>query len=719
MTQVKFIRNKFNAGELSPLLAARLDFDKFNNGCETLENFIPKVQGPITKRPGTRYVTSTKYPDRLTRLVPFQFSNTQSYILEMGDLYLRVYRNGGQIVKNNVPYEIKTPFTEDQVNDLQFSQSADVVYISHISHPPQKLSRFAHDNWTLEKIDFIWPPFESENTADKKLIASGTTGTIEISANFNFFTADMKGSYLRFSEVVASKYDSWTSDKHYGIGSRVHYQGNLYRSETGVQAGTRPPIHTEGSESDGKLTWKYQHDGEGYVHIKSVYDSFKVIVEVIKQLPESVLQGGTVRWSLSAWSTKNGYPRTLCFFEDRLWLAGSPGHPQTLWASLSGHYESIKQGSKDDDGLTYTINSQQLDAIQWIQPDKFLMIGTSGSEFVASGSRPEEAITPTNTRIVPQTTYGVSPIPPVQIGNAVLFIQRAKRKLREFVYQFESDAYTAPDLTILANHILADHNGAVAMSLQQETNHLVWVQCKNGTLASMTYERSEDVVGWHRHSLGGSGHVESLATIPHWSGEYDVLWLIVKRSIQGKTVQYVEYLENEKFNNDAFYVDSGLTYTGEPVTVLTNLDHLENETVSILIDGTVHPSQIVKDGKITLDGKGSKVQVGLPYTAKIKTMSLHAVNQMGTTQGKPTRVTDITLRLYKTGSGLFYGADSSSLDELYLRQSATMTTSQPLFTGDTECLSLTSNNVKAPYLICQHGTPLPCTLVGIFGTLVQ
>lgn len=719
MTQYKFTRNKFNAGELSPLLAARFDFDKFNNGCAILENFIPKVQGPITKRPGFRFVAATKYTDRTTRLHAFQFSNAQAYMLEIGNFYISFFKDGGQIIKDGFPYEIATPFSQDQVNELQFSQSADVIFISHTAHPPQKLSRFDHDDWSLEPIEFTWPPFEPENTSDNELYVSDTVGVCEVSSNFIFFTPNLRYSFLQFSETVASKYDRWESGKRYGAGALCQYQGNLYRSKLGMDTGTRPPIHTEGEESDGSVVWEFQHDGKGYGRIENVINTHKAIIKVVKQLPDSVRNDGTKRWSLSAWSEKNGYPKTICFFEDRLWLAGSPGYPQTLWASLSGHYGSIKQGDKDDDGLTYTINSQQLNAIQWIKPGKFLTIGTSGGEFVASGSRPEEAITPTNIRIVPQTTYGVNAIPPVQVGNAVLFVQRGRKKLREFVYQFESDAYVAPDLTILADHILKDQQGAMAMALQQETDHLIWIACKNGTLVGMTYERSEDVIGWHRHPLGGEGQVESLATMPHWSGEHEVLWLIVKRVIQNKTVQYVEYQETEKFDNDAFYVDSGLTYTGAPVSQLTNLDHLENETVAILADGATHAQRTVKNGKITLDEEASIVHVGLPYAAKIKTMILHSMTQKGTTQGELVRLSSIILRLRQTGSSLFYSADDSLFDQLYFRESVVMSTPQPLFTGDTAHLTLSSDTTRTPYLVCRHDTPLPCTLVGIFGRLTQ
>jgi hypothetical protein len=412
---------------------------------------------------------------------------------------------------------------------------------------------------------------------------------------------------------------------------------------------------------------------------------------------------------------RRGYPYAVTFYEDRLWFAGSNSRPQTLWASTSGDYENHKYGTNDDDALNYTINTQDMNTIEWLSPTKVLAIGTANGEFTLSATQISDPVTPTNVKITPQTTFGsATNVKPLRVGSVILFLQRAGRKLREYAYQFDTDSFVAPNMTVLAEHIT--DSGVVDLAYQQEPNQIVWAPRTDGVLTGMTYERTEDVVGWHRHTVGGV--VESVVTVPHWDGDQDVTFLLVRRTIDGGTVRYVEYIEKYLTDEHAFFVDCGLTYDGAPATSITGLDHLEGEEVAVLVDGAVHPNRTVVSGAITLQLAGSVVNVGIAYTATIKTMPIEAGAADGTAQGKQTRINNIVIKMHETGPGLWYGPDTSTMDEYAMRSSSDdMDAPIPLYTGDTDLLSWPGEYQQGPQMTIQHRLPLPCTIVALMPQL--
>lgn len=712
MAKASIAQRSFNAGELSPQLKGRTDLEKYGNGCDEMTNFLPQIHGPARKRPGTRFVEEVKDSSKFHRLIPFEFSTEQAYVLEFGNNTLRFYANGGIVLSSGVPYEISTPYDSDDLAALDFAQSADVVYIAHPDYPPYKLSRFGPTNWTLNAVTFNWPPFNDENTDATTLTASAVTGNITVTASASLFVAADVGSYFKIAEVLASKHDQWEPGKSVTSGNTRWYDGNLYQATSTGTTGGRPPIHTEGTESDGVVTWEFLHDGAGYFQVTAYTSATQVSATVVKRLPTT---SATKKWSEGAWSARRGYPGSVTFYEDRLWFAGSNSRPQTLWASTSGDYENHQYGTNDDDALNYTINTQDMNTIEWLSPGKVLAVGTANGEFTLSATQISDPVTPTNVRIVPQTTFGAAEnVRPLRIGNVIIFLQRAKRKMREYVYNFQTDSYVAPNLNVLAEHITG--TGVVDMAYQQEPYQIVWAACSCGTLIGMTYEREEEVVGWHRHTLDGA--VESVATIPRWDGEDDVLFMIVRRTIDGQTERHVEYMEKYYDDERSFYVDSGLTYDGTPVSSLSGLDHLEGKEVAVLVDGAVHPNVTVDNGAITLQYSGSVISVGLPYTGRLRTMPLEAGAADGVAMGKTMRVNNIVMRFDRTGPGVFYGPDGTRLDELHPRRTTDLMDSPiALFTGNTPALPWPGEYQQSPQLVVEHRLPTPCTLVALMPQL--
>lgn len=424
----------------------------------------------------------------------------------------------------------------------------------------------------------------------------------------------------------------------------------------------------------------------------------------------------TTVWALGAFSQLCG-PSAVAIYEQRLVFAATNFQPQTLFFSKGGDFNDFTAGIDADDGLIYTLGSNQVNVIRYLQPGRNLLVGTAGGEFVVTKSE-DAPLSPTNAVINRQAAYGSADIQPVQVGNVTLFVQRAKRKIRELVFDLNSDSYQAPDLTILAEHIT--ESGVKEIAYQQEPDNVVWMVLENGKLIGMTYRREENVIAFHEHVLGGSdAKVESVAVIPGDLDE-DEVYIAVKRTIDGNVRRHIERFSGFDFGDDvedAFFVDCGLTYSGSAATTISGLDHLEGQTVAILANGATHPNKTVSNGSVTLNYPATKAHIGLPFTSTLQTMRLEAGGTEGTSQGKTKRIHDVTLRLFRT-VGVKVGSSETELDSIPFRSSANaMDTATPLFSGDKE-VEFRGGFDTDGFVVVQQDQPLPLTVLGIFPRLI-
>ena len=671
MARVAVELTNFTGGELSPRLDGRNDIAKYNSGCKTLENMIVYPHGSASRRSGTQFVAEVKDSTKKTRLISFEFSTVQTYILEFGDQYIRFYKDNGVILDSGSPYEISSPYLEAELFDIKFAQSADTMYICHPNHNPRKLTRTGHTNWTLTNDVIINGPFMDHNIETTTLSPShknvGQTTTVTASAV---------------------------------TGINVN-QGFL-------------------STDVGRLL----HIKDGHLKITSVTSTTVVVGTVIVDLNET---GSTTDFALGSFSDTTGYPSCVTFFEQRLVFAGTTTQPQTLFFSRSADYENFDdqyhETVADDDAIVYTIASNQVNAIRFLTATRTLIIGTAGGEFAVNGGGTGEAITPTNILINKQSNHGAANVDGIAVGNATLFLQRAKRKIRELAYNFDVDGYVAPDLTILAEHVT--ESGITQMAYQEEPNSIVWCVRADGQLLGFTYQREQQVTAWHRHIFGGSfgsgnAVVESVEVLPTDNSEYQV-WVIVKRTIDGATKRYVEYLHNQDFDetdDTSFnYLDSQLAYDGSATTTISGLDHLEGEEVSILADGATHPNKTVSSGAITLDRSSTKVKVGLPYVSLLQTMRIDAGSQNGTSQSKTKRIYEITARLYES-IGIEIGPDLDNMERIPFRSSANaMNSGVNVFTGDKD-IEFRGNYETDGFIFVRQNQPLPLTVLSLYPRLV-
>jgi hypothetical protein len=680
MPKVSPIQHSFNGGEISPLMYGRTDFDAYKNSMKTCINMIPMVQGPVTRRPGTYFVAEVKDSSKATRLVRFEFSTTQAYIIEFGNLYCRFYRDNGRIESPpGTAVEIVTPYLEADLFELKFAQSADVLYITHPLYQPRTLSRTAHTSWSLLAVTFDDGPYLAENQTATTLTPVATTGSnIQVDASA---IAGING----------------------GVGFRASDVGRVIRITHAAVV--------------------------GWARIVTVDTTTQVHVNIGSAFGATTASG---QWRLGIWNDTDGWPSCVTFFEDRLCFSGAPQAPQRIDGSVVGSYNSFMPTEadlsvEDDMAISFTLNSNDVQVVRWMTDDeKGLLVGTVRGEWVVRPSSQNEALTPTNVAAKQSTTHGSADIQVLRAAKAALFVQRAGRKLRELAYIYEVDGFKSPDMTVLAEHITL--SGIKEIAYQQEPQSVIWNALNDGRLGGFTYEREQKVLAWHGQNFGGYSDAgrtmpalcESVACIPSAGGTRDELWVVVNRYIDGGTKRYVEYVtkmwERGDDQEDAFFVDAGLTYDGVPADVITGLDHLEGETVSILADGAVHPQKVVASGEVTLDYEASVVQIGLPYNSDAGLLRMDVGAADGTAQGKMQRTHRAIFRFHDTG-GVKVGPNFTTMDRVTFRTTNDpIGAAVPLFTGDYE--HAWDGDYTTENLVClRWDQPLPGTLICVMPQL--
>tara|TARA_Y100001937_G_scaffold45988_1_gene64595 strand:+ start:461 stop:2458 length:1998 start_codon:yes stop_codon:yes gene_type:complete len=647
----------FTAGELSPRLDGRTDVGKYFNGCKTLENMVVHPHGAATRRPGTKFVHEVKTSSEKTRLIPFEFSTTQTYIMEFGNQYIRFYKDQGIIT-----------LTDKTISAITKANPGVVTATSH-----------GYSNGDHVIISSVGGMVEVNGKTFK--VANVTTNTFELqnvdgqNVNTSSFTTYTSGGVANKIYEIASPYPT----------------ADLFDIKFAQSADIMYIVHP--SHAIRKLS-------------RTGHTSWTLSTVSITGSPSPALNTGTGK-----------FPSCVTFFEQRLVFAGTNDNPQTLFFSKSAELENFTTGSNASDAMIYSIASNKVNAIRYLSAQRSLLVGTVGGEFVVSASGTTSPITPTNIQIQRQSSYGSANVDAVQIENVTMFLQRAKRKIRELTYNLNIDQYQATDLTLLAEHIT--EGGINEMAYQQEPDSILWCVRNDGTLLGFTYARAESVTGWHRHIMGGSfssgnAVVESVASVPTDLNE-DEFFIIVKRTINGSTRRYVEHLTLFDYGTDqkdAFFVDSGLTYSGSAATVISGLDHLEGQSVSILADGSTHPNKTVSGGSITLERSSTKVHIGLGYTSLLQTMRVESRAE-GTSQTKDKRIHEVTLRLHET-VGAEVGPDVNNMERIPFRSSAaSMDSPVPLFTGDKQIEFSDDFNTDG-FVVVRQTQPLPLSLLSAY-----
>lgn len=681
MTDLRAYQPSFTGGELSPALWARTDLAKYQTGLKTALNTFIHPHGGMSNRAGLQFIGEVKTSANETRLVPFQFSATQSYVLEFGNLYMRVWKEGGLVLSGGVPYEVTTPFATADLYGLVFTQEADVVYITNQNYAPRKLSRFADDNWTLTT-----PTFAPSISAPGTPTAVATTGTGSTSYRY------------RVSAVSsATGEESLPSSPSAAITNDLSLAGNKNTVSWSAVSGAERYI-------------VYKLDNGVYGYIGGTSGTSFVDENITADLADTPQTG------YNPFTGAGNYPACSTFVDQRLAFASTLSNPQAIWLSQSANYENFgfSRPRKASDGFEFRIRARQVNQIKAMLQSRGLMVLTSGGEWVVSGG-PDEYLTPDNVVVKNQGYRGAADVQPIVVGNTVLFAQRIGGVIRDFSYEFAEDSFVGKDLTIMARHLF-EYKAIKSWAYAQSPWSIVWVVMDDGSLVSMTYMKEHDVWGWTRHQTDGV--FEDVVAIQE--GNEDVPYFVVRRTINGATKRYIERLHTRDFTaiENAFFVDSGLTYSGAAATVISGLGHLEGKIVVALADGNVVRDLTVTAGAITLPNAATKVHIGLPYEATIKTLDLDlgSVGGLGTVQGRQKTIGEVTLRVEDT-RGIWLGAvddtrASGKLVEYKQRSTEAWNEAIGLYTGDLKIVAL-PNWSNGGNVVVKQFDPLPMTILAI------
>lgn len=680
----------------------------------------------------------------------FQFSTTQALAIEIGNYYMRFYKNGAivNVGLTDDPYILETPYEAADVETLFLKQINDVVYICHPDYPQHKLMRYADDSWAIQQIDMTYPPFLLQNTDGTLTITpSATTGSVTLTSSSGIFNSGMVGGFFRIghqrdaADVSLALTANGSSSNLKIIGSyEVNTYGNwggklkLERStdggtswvtirifesvwDSGTSSGSTnfqvPGTSTEealyrltlsdyaGSVAGAKaaliatdaLIW-------GVVEITGFTDTSHVAGTVINDLEST---DASSWWAESAWSNYRGYPRAVAMHEQRIIYGGTYYQPSTFWGSCSGDFDNFDTGNgADGDSFSYQIAGTELNEIQWFVSQTSLIVGTSGAVYRVKGDNTGKNITPTQVDIQLQEEIGSEHIPPVVVDGAIIFVARKARKLMELVYSYEVERFSARDLTLKSAHLFEE--GIRCIEYQYDPIPTIWAVTNDGALCGLAYNRDEEVLGWAKHTT--DGEFESVASIYGSTNANDELWVIVNRVIQYMDVKSVERMNPAIWEDleDGFFVDSGITYSGAATGTVTGLDHLNDETVVALADGVVYEGLVVDAGQITLPGAvtASTIHVGLPYTSELQPFRLDTDSTIGQSMGRVKRIGGLHLRLQ----------DSADFQYEFNGTDVEHDLGTDLFTGDAPIDYHTGNDLD-PSLTIKQDKPLPLGIQAI------
>jgi hypothetical protein len=643
MARIHPIQTNFTAGELSPRVHSRVDIAKYNNGLRTGENLQFLVQGGARRRPGSRFVAETKDSSKRARLIEFVFNREQAYILEFGDLYMRVFKDGAAV---GAPYEIATPYTEAQLDDISYVQGADTMFLAHPDVPVQRLQRFGDASWRLLPAPFSVEPFD-ELGITPALVLTLSAATVGAGRNFGATGAFLASDVGR--DIVSGS--GLATITAFADANNVTAQIKSEFSGTSIASGAwsieYSPQTTLTLGADGWRSadvGKYLKVNGGLVKLTG-FTSATIMSGIIQQVLTSTTAAIANSWTLNAsvWNATDKYPRAVTLYEQRLQLGGSPGYPQTLWGTRIGDVLNVELGTKDDDAYAYELSTSQIAPIQHLAQTSRLMVFTNYNEMSVRGGV-EKPISPTTIQKKDESTAGSNRVRPVKVGNELIFVQRAGRKVRACGYRYDIDGFDSPDRTAFSEHIT--ESGIVDMCFQQEPEAQLYCVRADGQIANCTYDTEQEVIAWGRWITDGL--FESAASIPTASSEQT--WVIVNRTINGATKRYIEYFSHDLKTDCAITAESG------PGTdTWAGIDHLEGETVQVRADGVYQGAFTVSGGTVNLPRVAYEVEIGLGYTPLMKLLNPEVGSSQGTSQGAAISIGEVIVRVLDTVSVLING----------------------------------------------------------------
>lgn len=750
----------FTTGEISPDVSRRFDLDQFKSALLLAENAVIRPYGAVARRQGSEYIGQVKNKDKSTRLFEFTAEKNKSFLLEIGEQYIRVWRNG---IYTGI--ELETPFESDVVDKLNCIQSGDVMFICSGKHPVKTLSRYSDTDWRFDTYKLSEQPYGEVNIdKESTVILNGDT----LTATKDIFNADMVGSVMQIEHFVKAVSTSKTGEviqrteyvtreRHGGYSrlvgedyNNINYDVEQFSADEDLSwkftsHGTWNGTVKIQISNDNGTTWKdyriytsnndynvtdtgkvtpsarlkvvsdlkggsvnvdlslLPHSNYGVIEIKEFVDSKHVKVNVLNSVVENE---ATSKFRFGQWGKGLGYPRVCTFYQDRFILASSNQYPNYIWFSRTGDYsnfgvEKVGGTITDDSAITLPVINRKMYDIRHLIPANDLLILTSGNEWIIDGSK---TITPTNCNLRTQTQRGASECEPQYIGNRCVYVQARGCVVRDLGYSYESDNYTGADLTLFVKH-LTKYRNFITSAYAQDPDSIVYYVTDDGNIDCLTYIPEQKVYAWsHFTTKGKYKYAESVA-----EGEQDSLYVIVERDFKSGTVMCIERFEPMyNADNNNVYMDCYIRQTStENINTIT-VPHLIGEDVQIVVNGRERPiKEVPPTAIINIDGKAQSVAVGINYTTRLRIPSIEMQIQDGTLQGRLLTMSRLSLNILNSFGGKI-GRNFNHMDDISLPP-------LKLYSGDKVCILPKFDGVySTDASVCiLHEKPYPFNLLSV------
>lgn len=606
------LQSRLNRGEIDPLAIGRVDLDAYYGGVRTASNVLCLPQGGLKKRPGMGYLGTALGNGRIEN---FSFNTEQNYLLVFTETKMQVYKDG--VLQTNLNGSgndyVTTPWTLAYLPDIDFIQSADTAIITHPSVQPYTITRTSDTAWTVSTLSLSNIPQYDFNDG------SSPTPTSEIQT-LTFTNMQEGDRYKLALEGILSEelvFAGNDSTNHDNIEKALLALPNT--GETGVAVTGATPTYTVTLSGDSAKPWEL-------ITGTAIFTS-----NVAFKVATARTQVGVSR-AENVWSATRGWPVTSTFHEGRLWFGGSTSRPATLWGSRVNDFFNFEAGKgRDDEAVTATLDTDQVNAIRAVFSNRTLQVFTSGAEFYV----PESPITPSNIAVKPQTNLGSKRVRPVTIDGVTLFVQRTGKAVNQFVFLNELQSNQTQSISTLAPHLIKNPiKLSVSRGTEQTDANYVYILNNDGTLTVFNTLIAENVQGFS--SWTTDGNIKSVAVVDN------TVYFLVERTIGGASAYYIE-VENNSLNTD-----SGILVTDAGNASTTGLSHLDGETVKVKYDGAVMADEVVASGSITANRVGYTREVGLEYLPTVQTMPLNVQLANGPNAFSKKKIQRIGLNIYET-----------------------------------------------------------------------
>lgn len=659
----------FAGGELAPSLYGRVDQAKYRTGLRTLRNMFTMRHGGITNRPGTQFIAEVSDSSKVVRLVPFVFNASQTYVLEFGENYMRVFRDGVQQVEaskaisaitNADPcvvttathgyttgdevylsgitgdigqylngrnfkvtvlstttfslqymdgttdvdsqlfgsytsggtsekvYEITTTYAEADLATLDFVQSADVLTVVHPSYVPREIARTGHTSWTITNITFA-PATSAPTSVTSTDVGTGGDKYVVTAVADETYEESLASSTTETATAATSGSPdtiSWAA-----VSGAIEY--NVYKLKNGLYG----YIGTAGSTSfiDDGIT------------------------------PDTSDTPPTAR---NPFNATDDYPAAVMYIQQRLTFASTNNDPEKIWMSRTGQYKNFTVSSpiQDDDAVTFTLVGRQVNSVKHLLDLGKFLVMTQGGEWSIEGDD-AGIIRPSQINARQNSYSGSGDLSPIIVANSALFVQGRGTIVRDLLYDAAESSYKGNDLTVFSAHLFEGYS-IVDWAYQQVPNSIVWAVRSDGVLLGLTYVREHQLWAWHRHDTDGT--VENVTVVPE--GSEDVLYIVVKRTINGSTVRYIEKMTTRLIQDltDMKFMDSNLSYDGRhtgstTMTLSGGTNWTYDETLTLTASASTFDSDDVGNAVHLLDSSGDIIRftIGAYSSATVVTGKPH------------------------------------------------------------------------------------------------